>query len=136
MGCPDRPGHTDPAGAQRAGHPAPGTTLRALRQGAGHRSPPHPQAGRSETTGTSSTPRLGDPHERSAAEDTGDVPPLPHRHPPRDNVTDHPDVSELESVLHRKVHGAFGEGPTEKGWIASTSPAAYSTLQRAGGVCL
>jgi len=33
----------------------------------------------------------------------------------------------LESVLHRKVPGAFGEGPTEKGRAAATSPAAYST---------
>ena len=33
----------------------------------------------------------------------------------------------LESVLPRKGHGAFGEGPTEKGWATSTSPAAYST---------
>jgi hypothetical protein len=33
----------------------------------------------------------------------------------------------LESVLHRKMHGAFGEGPTEKGCMCSTSPAAYST---------
>ncbi len=33
----------------------------------------------------------------------------------------------LESVLPRKRHGAFGEGPTEKDWATSTSPAAYST---------
>jgi len=37
------------------------------------------------------------------------------------------DVSELESVLHRKVHGAFGARPTEKGCIRSTSLAAYAT---------
>ncbi len=34
----------------------------------------------------------------------------------------------LESVLPRKRHGAFGEGPTEKDWATSTSPAAYSTF--------
>jgi len=37
------------------------------------------------------------------------------------------DVSELESVLHRKVHGAFGARPTGKGCTRSTSPAAYAT---------
>jgi len=36
-------------------------------------------------------------------------------------------VSELESVLHRKVHGAFGARPTGKGCTRSTSPAAYAT---------
>jgi len=35
--------------------------------------------------------------------------------------------SELESVLHRKVHGAFGARPTGKGCTGSTSPAAYAT---------
>ncbi len=33
----------------------------------------------------------------------------------------------LESVLPRKGHGAFGEGPTEKERATATSPAAYST---------
>ena len=37
-------------------------------------------------------------------------------------------MSELESVLHRKVHGAFGARPTGKGCTGSTSPAAYATV--------
>ena len=36
----------------------------------------------------------------------------------------------LESRMLRKWPVLFGEGPTEKGWLTSTSPAAYSTLRR------
>ena len=35
----------------------------------------------------------------------------------------------LESRMPRKWPVLFGEGPTEKGWLTSTSPAAYSTLR-------
>jgi len=34
----------------------------------------------------------------------------------------------LESGILGNSHVPFGEGPTEKGWLCSTSPAAYSTL--------
>jgi len=42
--------------------------------------------------------------------------------------------SELESVLHRKVHGAFGARPTGKGCTGSTSPAAYATYNLMEGI--
>ncbi len=44
-------------------------------------------------------------------------------------------MSELESVLHRKVHGAFGARPTGKGCTGSTSPAAYATYNILDGHC-
>ncbi len=44
-------------------------------------------------------------------------------------------MSELESVLHRKMHGAFGARPTGKGCTGSTSPAAYATFNILEDVC-
>ena len=41
-----------------------------------------------------------------------------------------------ESAVPGNRHAAFGEGPTEKGWATSTSPAAYSTLVIRAPLCV
>jgi hypothetical protein len=96
-GRPHRPaaGHVQ-FPAQRADPPAPRRALRNLRVRDGPPGPPRSQARRSQQARPTGETRLDAPHGHATAQDPGNLPPLPRRHPRWTSHQAHPTVTTRE----------------------------------------